>query len=415
MPTPARLNYYAYSFLSGEYQGTLVGSAVTFGDTLNTSDSMSLTIPMADPEVQALQPLALTVPGQNVIVVDYNGLILGTYVITGRKRSLGKQGIAMVLTAKSLYWWFTKRVQAADYSSPPFSSISGGLTPMTIWSQQPYDACLITAQIISDALAYYQFGTIYTGTDVLGGMAVMVNNAAPGSPVVPAGDWVYPTFPYSSLATLDSIIQQQTGYGFLVGHDISVTAAYSNGPFSPLVGTINIVYPRLGRTAAANNVVIDARRERAYDFDEASDTQAIVAYMTGVTGSLAIVENVAPVEQGWPILEQIFSQSNLAGPNAVEILQELGDTDSFLNSFPSFSGTVTVSLWGTDPQLGQFIVGDSAMLYMAPDANFPDGLVLEMRIVGWRASIPAEGDATMDLTLNVPPLASPALGPALPS
>ena len=171
-----------------------------------------------------------------------------------------------------------------------------------------------------------------------------------------------------------------------------------------------------------------AARARSYDFTEDSTNQGTITYDTGGTGAIAIVDNVAPLEATppWPVLEQINDYSDvnsqnystaISGADVTDVLESMAESDNYQSSFPVFSGSIVMPLWGLDPQFGTFTVGDCAILQLPPDVNFPSGLSTEalgnevLRITAWTATVPEQGDATVEITLNVPPGIPPGSDP----
>lgn len=421
--------YHCHDFVTGNYLATLPMNGVKFGAGLNTSGAFSGSVPLviSDPEIAALDPWDVTVPGKCVVVVDVGGSPIEAYLIFTRNRKMDPQGIS--ITGKSIYAWLTKRLQATDYSNPPYSGISP-TSPMTYWtagglsSYAGADPTLIAAQLLYDAMANYFYNTVTTGMNVLGGVEILINGKTPNAstPVTPQADWVAPTFPYSSLQTLDTIAQQLVGLGWQTGFDITFRVEYSNGPRSPLVATIDIAYPRAGRTVAANGVVVDMNQARNYSVDEDFGPTGTVQYEQGGQNQMFVADNTEPRIEGWPLTEVVQSRSTMVGPNILPTLQSAGEQDEFLYSYPVTTITATMPLWGTDPSLGDVTMGDDCRLLYAPlavrlaqgkgDYNFPAGLDMEMRIVAWNATVADEGDSTVDYTLNAPP-AMTASGPVL--
>lgn len=413
MTTPQTIEYHFYDFVTGAYQATLPINGPKFGDLLNTSATFSGSVPIvaSDPEIAALNPWDVTVPGKGVVVIDIGGTPVSAYLITARNRKMSPQGIS--ISGKSVYWWLTKRLQATDYSNPPASGLTGS---MALWNVQPQDPTLIAAQLISDALSNYWYNSVATGLNVLGGLSVLINGKTPNAGAPVSVNTVAPTYPYSSLQSLDSIIQQLVGLGWQTGFDIYFVIAYASGPRSALVATIHIDYPRSGRSASSNGVVVDMNRADNYSADEDFEKTGSIQYEKGVPGTVYVVDNTFPRQQGWPLTEKVQSRSSLSGPNAPGYLKAIGNSDSFLFSYPVFSITVTMPLWGLDPQLGGFETGDNARLLYTPvtagsargngDYNFPAGFDTELRIVGWSVTVPDEGYPTIDVVLAVPPAAT---------
>lgn len=409
MGNASAVTVYAYDALTGRFLTRLPFQGVQFSSQLNGTGSFSGTLAATDPRVRAIDPWDATTPGKTVLVVDYRGQPVEAYLVLSRKRQRSKGTIDV--QGPSLWAYFQLREQATDYSSPPASPMAD---PMAYWSQQPFDAALIAAQVVSDALLTYAFGTASSATDILGGLTVLVNGAPPkgNSPVVPSQYWVAPSYPYSSLQSVDAIVSQLAALGWLTGIDYGLDVEYSDGPESDLLGIVNISYPRRGVVASESGLVVQTRQARDYEFDEDASQQGVVIYETGAVGAMDITVNPNPLTQGWPLLEQVSSQSSVSGPNAPAILAAIGASDSYLQSFPPVTGSVTVPLFGSDPAFGTYRAGDDCTVLGAPDELFPAGFSDEWRIVSYEADLRDEGDETVTLTLNTPPAAS-ATAPAV--
>jgi hypothetical protein len=476
---PAKLRCHFYN-INGDYLATIPVTGLSFGSTLNGQGSFTGTVPLGDAQVRGTDPWYNTQPGATIVAVDQDGVPLEAYFITSRVRHNGSDGPSIQLTGQSLWWWLTKRLQATDYSNPQFRPYNwGGVTPapgtpgtpMPYWAHQPYGADAIAAQILLDALEYAAYGTdaptwaernggveqslVASAFNILGGgdpdgggLTVWVNGAPPhpgyvappysGGTVISPEYWISPTFAYSSMATLDSILQSLTGLGYMVGIDITLPVWYAGadtGNPSPygqraLKAAINISYPQCGRYSPGSYLKVDMTRARQYDLTEDATAQGVIMYETGVVGATTGFENVAPLTgtPPWPMLEQVNSFSGVVdgrvltgGQNSVlSMLQALAQSESFAASFPVFSGTVRVPLFGADPPFGAtggaFSIGDSCIVWMPADYDncFPDGIDQVMRIVSWQANIASEGDQTVDLTLNMPPGLGKVTFPALP-
>lgn len=426
MATPYRnkFQFLLYDFLTGAFLGFLPFAGVTWSQTLNGSGTFSGTLNLGDKGVRAMDPAILTAPGRTMLMIDYNGaLVWGGWSLTTRPFTRSTK--VLTYTATELWSYMGRRVQATDYSSPPYSGIwpLGG-SGMPIWNAAfsplggpatEWDPLLIAAQVVDDALGYSGTVPILNGNPA-GGMQLMLNGTplSGGLPTgylasgtnTPIGSYISINYPYGSFQKCDQIVSQLSGLGFGVGFDFGVDVAYSNGPGSAPVATINLNYPRRGRTFAQNNVVVSAAGTgRDYTVTPDASTTANTLYETGGgTGAVVISQNVHPLEQGYPLLEDTVSRSQIQTANVENLLSALGEGDLYLTSYPAVSFSVKVPLYGKDPQFGQFIMGDDARLLIDPDEFFTNGLDGEWRITANSIDLPDEGDATMTLTMSPPPV-----------
>ncbi len=398
--------YYAYDFKTGLPIGQVPLQNSKFGSQLNSPQQLTGSINLMDKKVRKTNPLASTIPNKCIIVVDLGGAVVGNGIVlprvwNGPNKHLEIQG--------SESWsYFGQRVQATDYSAPPYSGVSG-LEPMSLWKATPWDASLIACQVIEDAIKV-PYG------NPLGGLGVLLNGEEPmgSKPVSPESDYIAITYPYTSLQTIDTIVNQLSQLGLGVGFDFGLDIAYSQGPGSPLVGTVNISYPRRGRIFAENNLTIDlttARGEPPYSFSEDGSQTANQVYEIGGSGAIVVDQNVNPLEQGYLLWERVFSRANMQSAHITSLLSQLGTSDLATYSYAPVAATVTLSPFDPNLPLGSFIVGDNVMVVLPEladdgevfDPRFPAGLEQEWRIIGFTVEPKDKGDPVMTINLAQPP------------
>jgi hypothetical protein len=397
---------------------------VQFGQQLNTPGTLTGTLDLQDPRVRATFPLQSTLPNRTFIVVDYGGTPVWGGIAMSRKWKVesSSQNTTRLLEigCTELWCYFQQRVQATDYSSPPYSGITGE-GEMSLWKATPWDASLIACQIIGDAIGCTD-GLSQPYTDLLGGLGLLLNGATPSGskPAAPSTDYIAVNYPFTSCQTVDTIITQLSQLGLGVGFDFGVDIAYSGGWASPPVGTINISYPRRGRTVAENHLIVDMTTARGYEFPEDGTQTANQVYEIGGSGAIEVSANVYPLEQGYPLWERVISRANAQSQNILNLLAQTGLSDLALLSYAPVTPTVTLGVNDPNLSLGSFTIGDDIQLQMpvlGPDGQvfdprFPAGLDQEWRITNWTAEIKDEGDATVKLSLAQPPYLE-ALAPAI--
>ena len=114
------------------------------------------------------------------------------------------------------------------------------------------------------------------------------------------------------------------------------------------MSTINLIYPRRGRTYAENNVIVQvAGSGRDYTVTPDASSCANTLYETGGSSAVVISQNVTPLEQGYALLEDSVSRSQILSANVITILSELGYGDLFLTSYPPVTFSVKVPLFGS--------------------------------------------------------------------
>jgi hypothetical protein len=424
-------SYYAFDFLTGAFQGQLPLRGVTFGKQLNSPGTLKGTLDLADERVQATFPLQNTIPNKSFIVADFAGAPVFGGVVLPREPKTESSGSSttgtLEVTCSETWAYLQHRVQATDYSSPPYSGIAGTTgepseaEKMALWTQTPWDASLIACQIIKDALEYADGLSIPHGNP-LGGMAVMLNGEAPSGskPAASPTDYVAVSYPFPSMQLVDTIVNQLSQLGLGVGFDYAIDIAYSAGSPSPPVGTVNISYPRRGRTVAQNSLLIDVTTARAYSFPEQGGETGNRMYELGGTGAISVSENTFAQEQGYAIWERIMSRANIQSQNIMEILAQTGLSDLALYSYAPVTPSVTLSITDPNLPLGSFIEGEDVQVLIPAkndwgeiyDPRFPAGMDQEWRITGYQVEALDQGDATVKLSLAAPPFTE-ALAPSI--
>lgn len=416
-------SYPAYDLLTGEPLGEVPLRGVTFGSTLNSPEQLQGSIDLSDPRVRAMDPYTTTVPNRTMVGVDFQGQLINGYNSMTRNWSVQGSGSQSqqgpwAYQGSELWSWFQQRNQATDYSAPPSSGITGS---MSLWTQTPWDATLICAQIILDALSYQNSQPTSFG-DLLGGLVVLVNGSTPsaGSPVAALEDWDAINFPFTGIESVDSAVQQLLQLGLGVSPDLGVDLAYSAGPGSAPVGTINLAFPRRGRVQADSQLMIDLSTARKYSFPEDGTQTANTVVEVGGSSAIVIAQNTNPLEQGYPLWERVLSRAGAQSQDILTLLGQQAVADLATFSYAPVAPVVTLSVFDPNMPLGSFLVGDDVRLCLPAnssdgdvfDPRFPNGLDQEWRIVGYQVTVADEGDSTMDITLNLPPFLE-AISPAL--
>lgn len=415
--------YCFYDLSTGAYLGRLPLGQVTFGSQLLNPGTFSGTIDIASQAVQNYGPLDLTQPARTALMVDFGGAFVWGGIVWGRTYKFDGTNRQLQINATELWSYFTSRMQATDYSSPPHSGITGTSSNMAIWdaasNNNTWDPVLIAWQVLSDAMFLVPSGNI------LGGMGIAANAFTTASSYLSSGtetpqtDYLSVNYPYSSLQQVPSIVNQLAVNGLTVGFDYAVDVAGSAGSLP--TATVNLSYPRRGRLYSQNNLVLNSIQALTYTVPEDGTQAGNTVYEQGMSGSLVVSQNVSPLASGYPVLEQLKSRSNITSANILQVLQALGASDLAQASYPVATPVVTCDLINGPVPLGGFIVGDDVR-WLIPatdgvgnvfDPRFPNGLDEEWRITGYQATVNDEGQSTIDFTLTVPPSLT-VFGPSLP-
>jgi len=417
------LSFHAYDFLTGHYLTDVPIKGVQFGRLLDGVGSLTGTVNLDDPRVQRTNVIGATVPDRSVIVADWKNIPVWHGVSKPRKwdvdsSSSGTTGV-LSLSYSSIWSYFQQRVQATDYSSPPYSGIATFPSTMPLWTQTPWFAPLIAAQVVEDAL------TVAFGNP-LGGMTVTLNGEVPNPQFgheVSEADYVAVNYPYPSLQNVESIVTSLAQLGLGVGFDHAVAVVYreSGSPLGGLTGRFEIDWPWRGAPGDPASLdprwELDLARARKYSFPEDGSQTGNTVYEVGGGGAIWVEQNVAPLEQGYPLLERVVSRSSIQSPKIMSLLQLNAHSDLALYSYAPTTPTVTIGIEDSMVQLGLFEVGDLMRLKLAKgiDPRFPEGLDQTWRLTAYNVDARDEGDATVLLTFARPPLyLSEVITPGLP-
>lgn len=413
-----------YDALTGEFLESLPVGNLSFGSQLNEAKSLSGVINPTDPAMAQLDVWGATRPGRTVVCVDYRGAIVWSGITLAPRTFTLSQKEQAPLQANELWSYWTRRVQATDYGSPPYSGITGTGSTMYYWDATNtgvsgvYDPVLIAWQLLYDASNYSnaEFGgqTITYGS-LLGGLPILANGQSTPADYLalptatPSSNYINITFPFQTLQTVDAMISQIADLGLDVGFDFGIDVGYSGSPGSPLAGAVNLSTPTRGRTAAATNLIIDSANCFDYTVTEAGDQAAWQLYERGGSGAIDVEINVNPQEQGYPLLESVIDHSYIVSGNITQILGQVGFADLYVYSYPPATFQITLDPAEPSCPLGSFVMGDEVTLIIQPDERFPNGLQGIWRITGNQVTVPNAGQSKMQLTLSPPP-ATP-LGP----
>lgn len=404
-PATAQRNpftYPAWDLVNNTALDALPYSAVSFGAPLDQPGSWQGQVSLAALSSAALAAAKTAGTGpqfsytratstaNTAIFVDFLGtLIWGGIIWTQGYDSSDPQKLLKV-GATEFGSYFQRRIQAADYTA----TWAAGADPM-----------LIAQQVISDALA--------RGT-VMGGITLTLNPAGGEG-----GPQITPSYPGTSLQTIDSIVGILSQMGYTIGFDYSFDCAYLPGTKTPGV-TLNIWYPRKGRRAAQSGLVL---LSKDCTFTYPVDGMQMATSITETGSGVGAVTPATASESipGYPLLEQTVarSQINDEGSLAAVTLGDLG-----LYAFPVVAPTFTIPVTLPGPNgvvpahapmpFGTFDRGDDFIFRVDPvaglgentDPRFPLGANFEFRINSWQCNVADKGLSTLVLTAGVPPLAT---------
>lgn len=380
--------YPAFDLVNAEPLETLPYTGVTFGAPLNQPGSWAGGLPLADPHVQSFAWERATSPGNTALFVDFNGrLIWGGIIWTQPSYDSSDPSHTMKVGATEFSSYFQQRLQADDYAT----TWTAGASPL-----------VVAQRVIEDALAK---GTI------MGGITVTLNSLGGGDPQIT------PSYPGTSLQTVDSIVSILSQMGYTVGFDYTVDVAYLPATKIPSL-TLNFWYPSKGRTAAETGLVL-LSKDCTFTYPVDSTQQATSITETGSGSGTMTPVTASHVVDDYPLLERTFSRSQI---NDDGTLAEVTASDLFLYVYPVVTPTFTVPVWTPDPvtglvdpraplEFGTFDRGDGFIFRIDPVAGggnninprFRNGYRFEWRINSWQCAVADKGLSQIVLTGGVPP------------
>lgn len=395
--------YPARDLVSGDVLDTLPYAQVQFGAPLNQPGSWSGQIGLGALASAALAQAQRAGTGpqyayqratscsNTALFVDFaDTLIWGGILWTSNYDSSDPSKL-LKIGATEFGSYFQSRLQAKDYTA----TWAAGEDPM-----------IVAQTICEDALA--------NGNILDGGLTVVLHPAAGEG-----GPQITPSYPGTSLQTVDSIVSILSQMGYSVGFDYTFDVAYLPGTRTPGV-TMNIWFPRKGRSASESRLVLQSNQcTFTYPIDGTQMGTSITETGSGV-GTIVPATASAAIP-GYPLLEKAYSRSQINDDGTLSAVA-LGDLGIYC--YPVISPTFTVPVAMPDPvtgqvpatapfQFGTFDRGDDFIFRVDPiggseniDPRFPDGCEFEWRINSWQCNVADKGLSELVITAGIPPLAT---------
>ena len=366
------VTYYSYDLTTNTLLATLPLTGVTFSQRLNSSGSLSATLNMADKRVQKLDPQDATRPSRTLLVVDIDTVIVWAGIIWTRKRVASSWQVQ--IGANEVWSYFSRRLQWRDYTTNP-----GG----TYWNTDPADAGYIAAELVVDVSK--SAGSPFYN------MGINVNEAFTNTNTITA------SYPLSSGATVDSMVNTLSAQGYLTGFDFAVDVSWSAGQGSTPSFSWNASYPRRGRVAGTTGLTLHASfADYEWDEDGTKQANSINASASGAATLTTQAADANVQTAGYPLLEQ---RSTFTAINNQAALQSAAQGQLATIEWPVVTALVNSPTFG-DPFIGEYIMGDDVNLVIEPDWFFPSGLNCYLRITGADHTIADQGLSTTKFTLT---------------
>lgn len=374
---------FAYDLCTNTPVAELPAIGLQFDVRLNDSGGIGLALDLFDPKAAAAAAPVLQYGGTPVALwVDYDGsLVWGGWSKTINYQHSTHQA---QMTGKEFLDYFSQRFVARDY-----------VPTDTAWAVNGIDPAHFAAQALADVQSAALCGP---------GASINMSVYAPGSSM----PRVKPNY-LTNQSTVgqivsDAVAGSSVGTGGLDVYHRNVYGTRGGSPNSTLVFTS----PRAGRIGAASPVAINLLT--AVDFTWPADVQSACTQLT-VTGAGSgtaapqVVQNTPGLIVGGlggvPRIDKALNHSTVTNPNWLATLA-YGESLEF--GAPVVTPTVTLKTNDPTNPLGSYALGDDVRCFAEPNEFFPYGIDETWRIVAYAVSVPDEDNATVTLTLNVPPI-----------
>jgi hypothetical protein len=355
--------------LTNQILAELPLTGVNFSQVLNGSGALQgsvLLTGLSDADNAA----TATVPGRNAVYVERNGVIVWGGVIWFRSYESNNQHIA--LSCSEFESYFNRR-------------------RITITREfENVDQLTIAQTLMSDAQSVAN-----------GNLGIVIPTNTSG---VLISRTYYPYEQKTVLSAIQDLSKAGTGIPAQTGFDFSIDCAYDSD--YNIVKTLNLGYPRYGTAYSSTSTTVPVFEFPAgnvveYAYNEDGSLLANTVYATGAgynEGKLIYsASNSTVLAQGWPLLEDVSSYTDITDP---VVVQNLAVGQVAAVSLPPTTLKIVVNP-SIDPLLETYKVGDDARVRIA-DARFPNGLDTVYRIIATNVT-PGENRAERaTLTLSLP-------------
>jgi hypothetical protein len=386
--------YKAFDLMSMEELDPLPYTGVTFGRQVNLPGPWSGNLLLSDKGVKEQRYLESSRPSRTALFVDYLGTLIWGGMIWTRKYKETTRSWAV--GAQEFGSYFQQRVQAADYSKT--WETEAGESPL-----------LIVQKILEDAQAKE---LELCGKYAAGKIGFTINSTVGEAPSIKV------SYPATQLQTIESIVSTLSQMGLTAGFDYSFEVEYLPGTLTPAV-TMNLWYPRQGRTAGETGIVIHTSDLTDNEYPEDGTKQANSVTVTGSgSGGLqpATVIATQALEEGYPLLEAMVSHTQI---NNESVLVNVAFGEARLRAWPVVTPNLILPVPLPDAKgkidptkfsFGSFSLGDDFIWCVDPVAGegenrsprWPGGMEYEWRINGWTCTADP-GKPILTIDPGIPP------------
>jgi hypothetical protein len=180
------------------------------------------------------------------------------------------------------------------------------------------------------------------------------------------------------------------------GFDTYVTSEWTGGAHqTPTVTrTVRFGYPRAG---SDQDLVLEDRHVLSFELAEDARDLASRAYTVGDSGLISTYEDDRLVTVGrLPYLEKSASYTSVTQQATLDSYARALWDDSQVSALP---GSLTV-LADVQPGIGDWSLGDVVTVQLEESINFPVGVRVDVRIIGWTFKPPRSGPETLSLAIT---------------
>lgn len=158
--------------------------------------------------------------------------------------------------------------------------------------------------------------------------------------------------------------------------------------------TVRFGYPRAG---SDQDQVIEDRNVLSFELAEDAKDLASRTYTIGDSGLISQYEDDALITVGrMPYLERSSSYTTVSQQATLDSYARALWDDSQTSALP---GALTV-LADAKPGIGDWSLGDVVTILLEESVNFPTGVRVDVRIVGWTYKPPRNGPETLALAIT---------------
>ncbi|WNI15581.1 hypothetical protein [Actinacidiphila sp. ITFR-21] len=372
--------FLACDLLTDQVIAELPLQQVQYERVLSGIGTLTAFLPLAD-ETLPLDPITATTGGRTALYVDRDGVIVWGGIIWTRRPAPG----GVTIQAAEFLSYYQHR-----YITQTLSTVAANVTDTDLVpnGQLLYGDQKWMMWSLFQWAALSPGGNIGIDINLLGGAADGITREAT-------------FFGYERpelFATMQQLSQADNGFDFAI--EVGWNPIHNNEA-PTRYRRARTYFPQRGRSAVDSGLVFSkggpAASIVAYDWPEDWTSMATRTYaLGGGDGEARLIAQGVDADllmSGWPLLESVATYS---GVTQLATLQGHANADIITRSGAAVAPTFDVLADG-DPAFGTYTEGDRAIFSIAPEPRFPDGLDVELRILGVQVTA-ARGPEIVRLT-----------------